>query len=311
MGSTGNRPSRLVPFLCLLATGSLLGLSTNFAKLAAVYGLGPLPFLAWSLTGAAVLLIAAGGGAAGLPPVTARAVEYAVVSALLSLAAPNLLFFSAVPHVGAGFVSVAIAFPPLLTYVGALGLRIERFRVQRAVGVALALAGAAAIVLPKLASAETEVSWIAATLVGPVLLAAGNLYRTLRWPPGARPDVLANGMVAAAAVMLMAVCLVSGSTLGPPDLRGRAVLLVAVQAVAFAVQYRLFFVVQKYGGPVYLSLLGSVGAVVGVPVAVFLLGETPPDGLAMSAVLIASGVGLVTYGRSGAAPAITNQEISK
>lgn len=118
-------------------------------------------------------------------------------------------------------------------------------------------------------------------------------------------------MVATAAVMLMVVGIAFGSTLLPPDIRLSAVLLIAVQAVAFAVQYRMFFIVQKYGGPVYISLLGSIGAAVGVPVAVFLLGETPPDGLAMSAVLIASGVGLVTYGRSGAAPAITDQEISK
>jgi len=311
MESFGKWPSWLVPFLCLLATGSLLGLSTNFAKLAAAYGLGPLPFLAWSLTGAAVLLIAAGGGTAGLPTLTARVMEYAIVSALLSLAAPTLLFFSAVPHVGAGFVSIAIAFPPLLTYIAALALRIEQFRVQRAVGVALALVGAAVIVIPKLAVPESEVSWIVATLVGPVLLAAGNLYRTIRWPPGARADLLANCMVATAAVMLMVVGIAFDSTLLPPDIRLRAVLLIAVQAVAFAVQYRMFFIVQKYGGPVYISLLGSIGAAVGVPVAVFLLGETPPDGLAMSAVLIASGVGLVTYGRSGAAPAITDQEISK
>ena len=45
-----------------------------------------------------------------------------------------------------------------------------------------------------------------------------------------------------------------------------------------------------------LSLLGAVGAVVGVPIAVFLQGEAPPDGLIVGASLIALGVGLVTWG---------------
>ena len=45
-----------------------------------------------------------------------------------------------------------------------------------------------------------------------------------------------------------------------------------------------------------LSLLGAVGAVVGVPVAIFLQNESPPEGLILGASLIALGVILVTYG---------------
>jgi len=47
--------------------------------------------------------------------------------------------------------------------------------------------------------------------IGPVLLAAGNLYRTFRWPLGAKVDVLANGMVATAAALLMVVGVVVGA----------------------------------------------------------------------------------------------------
>ena len=45
-----------------------------------------------------------------------------------------------------------------------------------------------------------------------------------------------------------------------------------------------------------LSLLGAVGALVGVPVAIGILGEAPPPGLAPAAVLIAAGIALVTWG---------------
>jgi drug/metabolite transporter (DMT)-like permease len=69
-----------------------------------------------------------------------------------------------------------------------------------------------------------------------------------------------------------------------------------VQAFVFAGQFLLLFLLQKTGGPVLLSLLGSVGAVVGVPVAIFLQGESPPEGLLLGASLIALGVVLVTYG---------------
>ena len=288
------RNTWMVPLLCLLATGSLIGLSANLAKMAADTGLGPLPFLAWSVVGAAVVLSLVTVFSGRLPAFSTRTAEYLAVSALVSVVVPNLLFFAAVPHVGAGFVALAIAFPPLFTYAGALMLRMERFDAWRALGVALALAGAGLLAVLKLSAPDAALIWIAATLVAPVVLAVGNLYRTLRWPRGADPDQLAPGMLVASGLILLLIGLVPGFSLAVPlDSAGPALLILA-QASAFSVQYLLFFVLQKRGGPVYLSLLGSVAAIVGVPIAVLLLGEAPPEGLLAGAVLIALGIGLVT-----------------
>ena len=284
----------VVPLLCLVATGSLIGLSANLAKLAADAGLGPLPFLAWSVVGAAAVLSLITILAGRVPALTARTGEYLVVAALVSVVVPNLLFFAAVPHVGAGFVALAIAFPPLFTYAGALVLRMERFDGWRALGVGLALAGAALLAILKLSAPDAALFWIAATLIAPVVLAVGNLYRTLRWPSGVEADQLAPGMLAASALILLLLGLVPGFSLAVPMDSIAPALLILAQAAAFAVQYLLFFVLQKRGGPVYLSLLGSVAAIVGVPIAVLLLGEAPPEGLLAGAVLIALGIGLVT-----------------
>ena len=292
-----DRRAWLVPLACLLGAGTLLGLSTNLAKLAADAGLGPLPFLAWSVVGAALVLVVIGAARGRLPSINARTLEYFLVSASVSVVVPSLLFFSAVSHVGAGFVALSIAFPPLLTYLGALLLRLERFDAIRATGVALALAGAAVIAIPKLGAPGAPTLWIGATLLGPVFLAIGNIYRTLRWPPGARPDALAPGMLVASAILLLALGLAPGVSLAVPLDRGLPILLILAQVVTLSCQYLVFFLLQQRGGPVYLSLLGSVGAVVGVPVAVLLLGEAPPEGLASGAVLIAGGIALVTRKR--------------
>ena len=81
-----------------------------------------------------------------------------------TIAAPNLLLFAAVPHVGAGFAALAIAFPPLSTYAMALALRMERFCALRAAGVAVALAGAVLLTVYKLAAPQASMGWIIATL---------------------------------------------------------------------------------------------------------------------------------------------------
>jgi drug/metabolite transporter (DMT)-like permease len=279
----------------LLATGALLGLSTNLAKLAVDAGLSPLAFLAWSTLGAAALVGVVAAAEGALARLDRRTGVYFAVSALVSVAAPNLLFFCAVPHVGAGFVALSIAFPPLLTYLGALALRMERFDAVRAAGVGLALAGAATLAWAKLRAPDAPAIWIAATLAGPVLLALGNLYRTLRWPAGARPDSLAPGMLGAAALMLLGAGLLPGTSLRVDLADARQVGLVLLQALVVGGMYLLYFRLQGRGGPVLVSLLGSVAALVGVPAAVLLLGEATPPALAPAATLIAAGTALVTW----------------
>lgn len=292
---TGGQASWLGPVGLLLGAGALLGLSTNLAKLAVEAGLAPLAFLAWSTLGAAILVGGTVAAQGALPRMDRATARYFAVSALLSVAAPNILLFSAVAHVGAGFVSLCIAFPPLLTYLGALALRAERFDAVRAAGVALALAGAAMLAWAKLRAPDAPAAWIAAALAGPVLLAAGNLYRSLRWPEGQRPDSLAPGMLAAAALMLFACGLLPGAVLRVDPLDLRQAGLVLLQALAMGGMYILYFRLQRRSGPVVISLLGSVAALVGVPAAILLLGEAPPPALAPAAGLIVTGVVLVTW----------------
>ncbi|WP_201611895.1 DMT family transporter [Psychrobacter submarinus] len=285
-----------IPLLCLLVGGALLGIATNLAKFAVEIGLTPLAFLFWSISGAAIILsIIAYMRDEVLAP-SARSFEYYVIAALVSVAGSNLIFFSAIPHVGAGFVALIISLPPLLTYLAALVINIERFNIWRAFGVAAALAGAGVLAARKFSAPEASVFWIALALCGPVLLAIGNIYRSLRWPDDASPIALAPGMLIAAAVILGLVGLLPGFTLAVPLATALPIGLIVLQASIFAGQFLLLFVLQKTGGPVLLSLLGAVGAVVGVPVAVFLQGEAIPEGLVLGGSLIALGVALVTWG---------------
>lgn len=291
-----NKHAWLIPFTCLLVGGALIGISTNLAKYANEIGVTPLAFLFWSITGAAIILLVVAIIKKELPPLTARSFEYYFVAALVSVAGSNLLLFSAIPHVGASFVALIVSLPPLLTYLGALMLRMERFNIIRALGVAAALTGAGVLAVRKFSAPDASIVWILLALYGPVLLAIGNIYRTLRWPDHASPNALAPGMLIAAALLLF-MCSALPNFSVHVSLTGWLPLgVIVVQAGLFAGQFLLLFVLQKTGGPVLLSLLGSVGAVVGVPVAIFLQGENPPAGLFLGASLIALGVALVTWG---------------
>ena len=290
-----NTSTWFIPFACLLGGGGLIGISTNLAKYAGEIGVTPLAFLFWSITGAAAILLIVALIRHELPPLNARSFEYYFVAALISVAGSNLLLFSAIPHVGAGFVALIISLPPLLTYLGALALRMEQFNIVRALGVAAALLGAGVLAARKFSTPDASTFWILIALCGPVLLAIGNIYRTLRWPDKASPSALAPGMLIAASLLLLSFSVLPNFSVNMP-LDWVQLGLIGIQAAVFAGQFLLLFLLQKTGGPVLLSLLGSVGAVVGVPVAIFLQGEMPPEGLFLGASLIALGVGLVTWG---------------
>jgi len=287
-----DRHSRWHVLVLLLATGTLLGLSTNMAKVASNMNLAPSAFLAWSSLIAGCTLLAVGILRRNALRWTGISLRYAIFAAALSLALPNLLFFSAVPHVGASFVALCITFPPLFTYLGAIALRLERPDAWRMAGVALALCGAAYIALLKLNVPDAPIIWVLAALIGPVILAAGNLYRTFAWPAGVRPDQLAPGLLIGASALVVLASVVLRLPLGVGSLRHAA--LIAAQAAIFAAQFSLLFQLQKHGGPVYLSLLGAVGAITGVPFALAFLKELPPPGLLTGGALIAAGVTVLT-----------------
>lgn len=295
-GGFDNKKIWLIPLLCLLAGGALIGISTNLAKYADEIGLTPLAFLFWSITGAAVILFLYALLRRELPPLNKPILRYYSIAALVSIAGSNLIFFSAIPHVGASFVALMISLPPLLTYLTAIILRIEPFTKLRALGVVTALAGVGILAARKFSAPDASIFWIVLTLCGPVLLAIGNIYRTLYWPDNLSASALAPGMLIAASGLLALVGVVPHYSLAIPMTAHLPLALIVVQAFVFAGQFLLLFLLQKTGGPVLLSLLGAVGAVVGVPIAIFLQGESPPEGLFVGASLIALGVILVTYG---------------
>ncbi|WP_353194462.1 DMT family transporter [Pusillimonas noertemannii] len=288
----------MLPVLLLFAGGALLGVSTNLAKLAVGIGMTPLAFLTWSLAGAAVLLLTGAALRGSLPPINQRSVKYYAVAALVGVAGPNFIFFEAIPHVGASFVALMIALPPLLTYAGALAMGMEGFQWARALGVVAALGGAGVLAASRQIASDADLFWTVLVLLGPALLAVGNIYRTLKWPAGVSAQALATGMLFLAVFMLMLFSMLPGYSLAVPVDRNLPVLLTVAQAFVFAAQFQVLFLLQKTGGPVLLSLLGSVGAVVAVPVAIYLQNEAPPAGLLPGAGLIALGVALIAGSRA-------------
>jgi drug/metabolite transporter (DMT)-like permease len=277
----------IVPLLLLLVVGTSSGITNNVSKLGVQWSVPLLPLLFWGMLGGAVLLGVVAALSKSVPVLDRGTLLYGLISGLLLIALPTGIIYLGGSHVGAGFVSLTLAFVPMITYVWALALGIEAFRWLRVAGVVAGLAGGLVLALGKARAPDAELGWILATVAIPMIIASGNIYRTQYWPKGAQPLALAPLMLAGGALWLLPVALDRGiGSTGTVHGVGLAVL----QAVVSTAMYSLYFVVQKLSGPVYLSQLGSIAAITGAAIAILVFGEAVPQGLAPAAVLIVIGV---------------------
>jgi drug/metabolite transporter (DMT)-like permease len=289
--------------LLLLLNGSLIAGIYAFAKMAAQAGVSPFGLLAWQLLSAA-LGITAVAAALGQRPVLSRAtVRYALVAGTLGISAPNLVTFSALAQVPAGLIGVIGALSPVFTYALALALGVERLRGLRALGIAVGLAGVLALLLPRSAGpGDVPLGWALLALGGPLLLAGGNLFRTLAWPPGLPPLAAASLMLVLQAVVVVPAALALGEFHAPgPGLEpaDRALLGSGVLTTVF---YLTAFELQKRAGPVVVGQLGYVITAASLLLGVLVFGERPGAGTFAAVAVVFVGVMLVHHTPAAAAP---------
>ncbi|MEQ8354242.1 MAG: DMT family transporter [Kiloniellaceae bacterium] len=287
----------LLPLLLVLAVGSLLGVTAVIAKAAALAGWPPLALLAWSNLGAAAIQLACTTAAGRRFNTTAPYRRYYLISGLL-FALPNALAFGAAQHVGAGIVALCFAFPLILTYGLALGFGLERLQGRRLAGVLLGLGGALTIALSGGApgSGLAVSPWLLAALSAPAIIAVGNIYRSLHWPKGADGLELSPGMLLVGGLSLLLALLAGGAGLAPAAWDTASLAFLAGQTAIFALLYLLYFMLQKLAGPVYLSQIGSVGALVGITLATVVLAEPLTAAIVIAGALVAAGILLVNRG---------------
>jgi drug/metabolite transporter (DMT)-like permease len=288
-------------FGLLVVTGLFLGMTPPLGKAAVAAGFSP---LFWSF------VISAGAGSVLLAAMFARGhhiglragkLRYYALAAAVSYAIPNLLMFSAVPHLGAGYTGIMFTLSPVITLLLSILLKVRRPNGLGILGIAIGFVGAVLVASGRgMAEAPADLVWVAVGLLIPVSLAAGNIYRTIDWPKDGGPIELAAGSHLAAALMLL-VGLVATGGLGDAALIGAHPGLVAAQVAAASTMFVFFFRLQSVGGPVYLSQIGYVGAAVGLFAGIVFLGESYAALTWVGALIIALGVALTTKAQSDAA----------
>jgi drug/metabolite transporter (DMT)-like permease len=262
------------PLMLLLLTGALLGINLPLAKIATAANVPPLLWAFVISGGAGIVLLVSQLVRGRQLTLNAHHLRYFAITAAISYAIPNLLMFTVVPHLGAGYTSIMYTLSPPITLVLAMLLKVRRPNALGMAGIGVGLVGALMVAVTRgEAGRPAEFIWLTLAFLIPVGLACGNIYRTMDWPKGADPIELAAGSHLAAAVMLMAAMLVMHGTAIFVTLSAVPFETLA-QIAAAAAMFAFYFRLQAVGGPVYLSQIGYVAAGIGLLAGTLFLGES-------------------------------------
>lgn len=291
--------SLAVPLGLVLLLGSLWGLAFSFSKMAANGGVHPVSYTFWQGLGAG-LLVAAICRLRGLRIRMERDyLRYYFTIGLIGIALPNVNLVAAIAHLPAGVMVLTIPFVPLMTFLIAIGLKMERFAWLRFAGVICGLAGAALIVLPRASLPDPDAAhWFLLALATPLLYAATNVAAARLRPPDSKSLPLAGGMLLAAATIL-APLVFAMDVLYMPELPvGEAEIGIAGQIVISSIAYLIFFEVLRLAGPVFMGFSGYIVTLTGIGWGVLIFGERHSPWVWGAAALIFTGLALVNLRRS-------------
>ncbi len=163
----------------LIGAGAIWGLTFTLMKIASEGGAHPLGLSLWNAALGAVGLLAVNLLRRRPVPLQPRYLKFYAITSILGTSVPGTAYFYAAAHLPAGVLSITIAAVPMLTFVAAAAMGIDRWSALRASGVVLGIAAVCLIVLPETALPDKQSApWILAALFAAACYTAENIYLT-------------------------------------------------------------------------------------------------------------------------------------
>jgi drug/metabolite transporter (DMT)-like permease len=293
-----NTGIRWLPLVMLVALGALWGGNPAFSKALALEGIGPFGVVFWQTLLAGAILLAICGLRRQRIALDGKSLAYYAIIGGIGISLPYGTLVLVVDHVTTGFVSVLVVLSPMLTYVFAIAMRLERLSTVRALGIVLGLAGVAILVLPEGSlPSPAALPYALLALVIPTGYAAANVYAEWGRPDDASNEALACGTMFAAALLMGVLGLLHGSFHPAWDQLDRSFLLLLGYGVSTVAAFLLFYAIIAAAGAVYLGQVGYLVTLAGIGWGMLLFGERHSHWLWLAAAIVFAGVAMVNFGK--------------
>ncbi len=288
---------RFFPYTLIVSAGLIWGATFSLALIATAEGAHPLALSSWQVVLTATFFAIA-RLASRFRLFNIRNLRHYIILAVIGIAAPNLLYYFAAPHLSAGILSITVSTVPVFTYAIMLTMRFESIVIKRGFGLVLGMIAILLLVLPDHGLSSGDASfWILLVLVCALLYSIENVYisKGIDHNIDIRELLFASNVIAALAQFPLAMAL----GLGEPVswLASDAGLAVLGIAIGSGFAYSMFFYTIKTSGPVFASQTAYIVTISGVIWGIIIFSEQHSLWVWASIVVMMLGLVLVTPDR--------------
>lgn len=243
----------LTVFLLVLA-GLIYSLLFPINRIATENGVPAFGYVVWLSLGGGALMLIACLVTRKMPRLGRRHVVTYIVGGALSVAAPMTLLALAAPRLPSSIITMIVVLAPLLSFVFALPVKLERFRWLGLVGLLFALAGVLLILLPETSLPEPGmVGWVLLTLLVPISFAIFNIFIDLYAPPQEGGLQLGTGILLAAGLIMLPVTAIAGGFHIFPGPSAEGDFAVLYATLINAARWWLMFIIIRMAGAIFVS----------------------------------------------------------
>ena len=228
-------------WLLLGFMGILWGLSFSLAKMATEGGAHPIGINYWvCLIGAAVLI--SGSYILRRPlPLRRDVLIVCTVCGVLGSVIPGTAYFYAASRLSPGVLSITIATVPLMTFLAAAVLGVERVSTTRLLGVFLGVLSIALLIGPSTSLPDrSAVPWVLLAVSSALCYTAENLFVAIRMPANVNIYTIVGGMFLAATIIMTPLVVITGTFEPLPWPWGRSEWAILGMAAITVSAYGLF-----------------------------------------------------------------------
>ena len=281
-------------FLILIILGLGWGLSFTLGKIAITAGGTPIGLTFWQSIFSGLILLAYvffRHGKIIIPKIMFLPI---VIITFLSVVIPNIIFYACVEHLDAGVLSISVSVIPLFTYLIAMGLRMDKFKVRRVIGLITGFCALLILILPENSLPDKrDIPWVLLALNCALCYALENIYidRLALQNFGPIRLVCAVSFVSAIITFLLSLVMDQFFILQPTNLY----LFISTLGLGFisATAYSIFIYLIGRAGSVFSSQVGYLVTFFGVIWGIIILGESHSVFVWISLAMIMMGIFLV------------------
>ena len=281
-------------FLILIILGLGWGLSFTLGKIAITAGGTPIGLTFWQSLFSGLILLAYvffRHRKIIIPKIMFLPI---VIITFLSVVIPNIIFYACVEHLDAGVLSISVSVIPLFTYLIALGLKMDKFKVRRVIGLITGFCALLILILPENSLPDKrDIPWVLLALNCALCYALENIYidRLALQNFGPIRLVCAVSFVSAIITFLLSLVMDQFFILQPTNLY----LFISTLGLGFisATAYSIFIYLIGRAGSVFSSQVGYLVTFFGVVWGIIILGESHSVFVWISLAMIMMGIFLV------------------